>query len=127
MKKRNIVALLIAFTMALSVASCSKDEPQESSEAPVETTAAVAETTVADETVAFPTGIPLNQAEYVEFESPIAYNVIHDADAYTDNSVQTYARTYYEGSMVIGVATDGYYVILDDGSVVVASNLEAMQ
>lgn len=127
MKKVKFAAIMLACSVLVLNVGCSKSEENE--ETTVESTVAVVETDaiVETQTTAYPTGIPLNQSAYVEFESPIAYNVISDADAYTDNSVQTYATTYVAGSMVIGVATDGHYVILDNETVVEASNLEAMQ
>lgn len=127
MKKILSVAVVCAITLVIGC-GCSQGEISEIAGDTTVHTIVVEDSQnnsqLDTETTAYPTGVPLNRDTYVEFTSPVAYTVIKDADAYVDTSVQTYARTYKEGTVVVGVATDDHYVILDDGSVVESVNLE---
>lgn len=117
--KRKILNIILASALVLCMASCAK-EPAE------EETYSVPESSETEEST-YPTGIPFDNNNYTEFEEPVAYNVLSDTDAYTDTDVNEYAMTYVEGSMVIGVATDGHYLVLDNRYVMEMDNLEPMQ
>ena len=131
MKMKKIIAAALVLSLSLALAACSSDENAEETVAQ-DTTAVAVETVVETEATEtteppFPTGIPLDQDAYVEFDEPVMYEVIEDCDSWTDNGVQFYARTYVAGSVVNAVATDGYYLILDDQTVIEASHLQVME
>ena len=151
MKKRVIALIIMTAVAALSFGACKKSEKREESrdgqvlsgdyvasvqddgqpgEAEETVAPEVSETDPAEttaEAVAFPTGIPLNEPEYVEWSESILYEVIADCISWSGNDVQTSGGDLYEGMVVNGVATDGYYVILDDQRVVEASNLQILE
>ncbi len=128
--KKILVCVLVAACLA-SFCACSKSEEETTSTTTETTTIATtqetSESTTTETTTAVITGIPLNEESYVEFDAPVSYTVISECVAYSDTSAQTVAQTYPETAMVVGVATDGNYVILDNGFMVEASNLEVLE
>lgn len=141
MKKTIIASIILA--AALAVAGCASEEAQET-QAPVDPQAAVVETqapaasedalapVIAGEEGqadpnAFPTGIPLDEDSYSEFDEPVMYEVLEDCITWSGNDVQTSGGDLVAGSIVTAVASDGNYLILDDQRVVEASHLQIFQ
>ena len=148
MKKK--ILLTMAIVAAIAVAGCGGEEEQETqavetqaqvvqTQAPVATEEPLApilanDTQAADAgTGAFPTGVPLNQDNYVEFTDaagtpePVMYEVIEDCITWSGNDVQTSGGDLVQGSIVNAVAEDGNYLILDDQRVVEASHLQLFE
>lgn len=140
MKKHLIAIMSLAAVIALAGCGSSDSEQTESASAPDNTAALVQETvsggdealaSVSGEEVpaeaAFPTGVPLNQDAYVEFDEPKMYEVTEDCISWSGNDVQTSGGDLYQGSVVTVVASDGNYLILDDQRVVEASHLQLFE
>ena len=139
MKKTIIASIILA--AALAVAGCGSNEAAETqapdAQVPVVETQvpAASETGLAPDVAgegqadpnAFPTGIPLNEDNYSEFDEPVMYEVIEDCVTWSGNDVQTSGGDLVQGSIVSAVATDGNYLILDDQRVVEASHLQQFQ
>jgi len=133
MKKFISVMVVCAIGMALVACGGNDATETEAAVAPEATVAAaeteaplapvIAETETASEAAA----IPLNEEAYNEFDEPVMYEVLEDCTAWTDNGLQEVSRTVPAGSIVNGVATDGYYLILDDQEVIELSHLQIFQ
>ncbi len=141
MKKYLIAIMSLAAVIALAGCGSSDSEQTESASA-LDNTAALVQETVSggDEALAsvnggeevpaeaaFPTGVPLNQDAYVEFDEPKMYEVTEDCISWSGNDVQTSGGDLYQGSVVTVVASDGNYLILDDQRVVEASHLQLFE
>lgn len=142
---KKFIGITLVVCMGLALVACSSDEGSletSANESLVETVATVEETqavlapiiggeeieaTAATEGASEAASIPLNQDAYNEFAEPVMYEVVEDCTAWSDNSLQTVSRTVYTGSVVNGVATDGYYLILDNQEVVELSHLQILQ
>ena len=142
MKFRKIAAMTIALCMvSMAAVACSKDsdsddetaaaaqEESVDTEVEEETDAPVDETTEPTEsTLPFvEPGVPFDHDAYYEFEEPVYYDVIAEAPAYLDVGLNRVEMTYVQGSMVTGVASDGRFIVLDNGYVVDGQYLEAYE
>lgn len=138
MKKTVLAALLM--TAVIALAGCGSDKPAETeavSEDPVvvqqtQQASDLAPVIASNETTApaapaFPTGIPLDQDAYQEFSEPAMYEVIEDCVTWSGNDVQTSGGDLVQGSLVTGVASDGYYLILDDQRVVELTHVQLFE
>lgn len=135
---KKFVSIAVVLSLGMALVACGGNGAEETvvvdTQAPetvatVEETEAalapiIAETTQAASEAAT---IPLNEEAYNEFAEPVMYEVLEDCVAWTDNSLQTVSRTVTTGSIVNAVATDGYYLILDDQEVVELSHLQIFE
>ncbi len=136
MKRFISIAVVLSLGMALVACGGNTEETVVETAAP-EPVATVAETeaalapiiaeTTAAEVASQAASIPLNEEAYNEFAEPVMYEVVEDCVAWTDNGLQEVSRTVTTGSIVNGVATDGYYLILDDQEVVELSHLQIFE
>ncbi len=126
--RKTIAVILTAFMLTAVMTACSKDSSDDTTAAP-EAVDTVNENPVETETEStfVEPAVAFNHDAYSEFAEPVYYDVTADAPAYADVGLNSIAMTYVQGSMVMGVATDGYYIVLDSGYVVDGQYLEAVE
>ena len=118
----------VATTPAQTETQATTEEVTEESEEPSEeateeeTEAPVEETTIAPR----PAEIAFSDEAYTEFAEPVAYNVVNDTVAYRDSALVTVNREIPAGGMVIGLGSDGNYIITDSQEFVPLADLEEM-
>ena len=143
MKKTLLASVVLAAAVAVAGCGAAAEEteavetqaPVVETQAPAQTEEPLApiiggqETGEADPNApaAFPTGVPLNQDAYTEFDEPKMYEVLEDCITWSGNDVQTSGGDLVQGSLVTGVATDGNYLILDDQRVVELSHVQLFE
>lgn len=119
MANKKIISIVLCAAVAMSLAACSSSSNEE------ETT--TAETTTTEETTVEtePTGRPYDQAANEEFEEEKMYEVIKDCEGFEDMEATTPAE-FFEGQSIVGVSTDGYYIMQDSGYIIPADCLQEM-
>lgn len=122
---KRTISLLIIATMLLGLASCSKEEVQETTV--VTTTTTVEQTTTTAETEPpVPTGEPVTGV-YELFEADTMFEVVEEATVYSDVSVQEIVTTLPVGGMVVCIATHGDYIVTDSGYYIYNTALKEFQ
>lgn len=122
MANKKLIALILGASMVMSLAACSSSkEAEETTTAAEETTT---EATTTEETT--PAGRPYDQAANEEFEEPKMYEVTKDIMGYEDMEA-TVECEFFEGQSIVGVSTDGYYVMQDSGYIVPLEALEELE
>lgn len=135
MKKFLILGLSVA--MLASLCSCSSNAEAEVSVGETVEVVNTTETTVTEttpevttfETTTFETanGVKYNMDANVTFDEPLLYEVISEVTVYTDENADHIACTYYEGTCVSAVATDGFYIMQDNGYIIEVSCVQLFE
>ncbi|MCQ2516969.1 MAG: hypothetical protein MJ094_08965 [Saccharofermentans sp.] len=136
---KKFIGTMLVLSMGMALVACGKapEETAAVTEAPEAVATTVAETEAplapviasreTEDVASQAATIPLNEEAYNEFAEPVMYEVLEDCVAWTDNGLQTVSRTVAAGSIVNAVATDGYYLVLDDQEVVEISHLQIFE
>ena len=120
MANKKLISIILCASVAMSLMACSSKESEETTAATEATTAE--ETTVETE----PTGRPYDQAANEEFEEQKIYEVTKDCEGFEDMEATTPAE-FFEGQSIVGVSTDGYYIMQDNGFIVPADCLQELE
>ncbi|MBR6004393.1 MAG: hypothetical protein IK068_06705 [Lachnospiraceae bacterium] len=123
MKGIKIFAVIISLSVASAFvfAACGEKETSESSDVTVVIDTA-ATTQKTEETVA-----PYDVENNVEFEEAKLFEVKQDVKVYSDVTATEEVDEYTEGMCILGVSTDGHYIMQDNGYIIDASCLEEVE
>ena len=115
------VVLSISVLAAFSITACGDKATDESSNVTVVIDTAPT-TQATQETVA-----PYDVENNVEFEEAKLFEVKKDVKVYSDVSATEEVDEYTEGMCILGVSTDGHYIMQDNGYIIDASCLEEVE
>lgn len=116
-----VVIISLSVASAFVFAACGEKETNESSDVTVVIDTA-ASTQNTEETVA-----PYDVENNVEFEEAKLFEVKQDVKVYSDVTATEEVDEYTEGMCILGVSTDGHYIMQDNGYIIDASCLEEVE
>ena len=122
MAKKKLIGLLLICALAFSVVACSGSGNDETAASDAQSSS---EETTSEETE--PTARPYDKEANQEFEDEVLYEVTKEVVAYADLDATEVAETYSEGMCISGVATDGFYVMQNNGYIIQADCLEKLE
>ena len=123
MKGLRIIAVIVSLSVASAFvfSACGAKETGETSDVTVVIdTAASSQNT--EETIQ-----PYDVENNVEFEEAKLFEVKQDVKVYSDVSATEEVDEYTEGMCILGVSTDGHYIMQDNGYIIDASCLEEVE
>ncbi len=124
MKGLKVFAVIVSLTVASAFifAACGSKEASETSDVTVVIDTAASTQGSTEETVA-----PYDVENNVEFEEAKLFEVKQDVKVYSDVSATEEVDEYTEGMCILGVSTDGHYIMQDNGYIIDASCLEEVE
>lgn len=124
MKSIKIFAVILSLSVASAFlfAACGSEDSGETSDVTVVIDTAASTTPSTEETAA-----PYDVENNVEFEEAKLFEVKKDVKVYSDTSATEEIDEYTEGMCILGVSTDGHYIMQDNGYIIDASCLEEVE